>query len=59
MGVARRRAGPREPVIVYHRSFLQSPGNQEELREILMGWEMTLVRKAQQRLAKDGDKAGQ
>lgn len=51
--MARKKSDLKGPTIVYRRGFLNSPGAPEELKEILMWWEMALVRKAQAKLANE------
>lgn len=53
-GVRLVRSGGRgrrkDPDVIYTRSFLDAPGSKEELRDILLWWEVALARRAQEKL---------
>jgi|GEM_PF-4687900 len=51
----RVRHARKEPVIIYTKSFLDTPGSEQELREILLWWEMALVRQAKANIQKRRD----
>lgn len=50
--MTRRSDRHRDPDIVYTKSFLQSAESDAELHEILLWWEMALVRRAKENLKK-------
>lgn len=52
--MTKQRNTSREPEIIYTKSFLDSPGSDQELQEVLLWWEMSLARRVLERLRSEG-----
>jgi hypothetical protein len=48
--LVRSRGRRKDPDVVYTRTFLDAPGSKEELRDILLWWEVALARRAKEKL---------